>query len=77
MLDEIQSDLSRSVPKESATNFIGDLHTNACHLAIMNRQKFVIISKNQQKLEAKVFVKLLVIKCTQINHYKRLPICFF
>jgi membrane-bound acyltransferase YfiQ involved in biofilm formation len=28
-------------------------------------------------LEAKVFVKLLVIKCTQINHYKRLPICFF
>jgi hypothetical protein len=31
MLDEIWSDLSRSVPKKSATNFIGDLHRNACH----------------------------------------------
>ncbi|PKK59609.1 hypothetical protein RhiirC2_871218 [Rhizophagus irregularis] len=33
MLDEIWSDLSRSVPKKSATDFIGDLHRNACHLS--------------------------------------------
>jgi hypothetical protein len=31
MLDEIQSDLSQSVPKKSATNFIGNLWRNACH----------------------------------------------
>jgi hypothetical protein len=31
MLDKIQFDLSRSVPKKSATNFIGDLWRNACH----------------------------------------------
>ncbi|CAB4421360.1 unnamed protein product [Rhizophagus irregularis] len=33
MLDEIRSDLSRSVPKKSATNFMDDLHRNAYHLS--------------------------------------------
>ncbi|CAB4445330.1 unnamed protein product [Rhizophagus irregularis] len=41
MLDEIRSDLSRSVPKKSATNFIGDLHRNACHLSTNRSVKLV------------------------------------
>jgi hypothetical protein len=54
MLDEIQSDLSRSVPKESATNFIGDLHSNACHSLLEIGKVSELVKKNRLYISIKI-----------------------